>query len=199
MIIRLVASMSTCGALLVLAAPSPAAENAPEPPAPALAAEPTAAEPAQQKQGFSASLEAGKEWRWLYGIPIDGYDFRATFAPGAVLHRHFLPAVFTSVMLAQTETGLGVNHVVIGGRLEARARYFYVGMSAGLGYFWVNRADGGAMGNADGLLDLFLGPQLPLGDHFALALEGRFSAELLPGQDNTVAYGPGLALRAIFH
>jgi hypothetical protein len=191
------ASLPILGAVVALAVPSRAASAARDAPTPV--PEPATATQEPERQGLSGSLEFGKEWRSLYGIPLTGYDLRGTLGPSNVLHRHLLPAAFASVMVAHTDAGLGVNHVVIGGRVEARSRYFYAGISAGGGYFGLDRADSGSIGNAVGLLDLFLGPQVPFGEHFALALEGRLSLELLPGHDDTLAFGPGLAVRALVY
>ena len=154
---------------------------------------------APAKNDVSFGLAGGPEFRRLYDIPISGFDVRAMLGPETTRPSNFLPAAFVSMLLANTEAGLGVHHVVAGARFEAASRYFYGGVSLAMGYLWIDRARGGGMGNFDGVVDLFVGPQVPLGDHLTLSLEGRVSAELLPGTDNAIAYGPGVAVRARFY
>ncbi|HTQ05265.1 MAG TPA: hypothetical protein VMI54_15485 [Polyangiaceae bacterium] len=178
-------------ALLALSAHARAQELVRDTPSP-----PDAANEAPTKK-ISLGFAAGGEFRELYGIPITAVDVRGTLAPLAARKGMLLPGLFASVLVGATKEGLGVGHVLVGPRFEARSRYFFAGLSAGFGYFWIDRAGGDPMGNFDAAADVFGGPQIPLG-HLALALEARFSAELLPGTDATFAYGPGLAVRLRF-
>jgi hypothetical protein len=189
-----VSTLNAC-AVLTFAAWSHAAQ--PEPDSAHSAASDGAGSPASR--GLSGTLEVGREMRSLFDIPIRGYELRGALGPADALNRHFWPGAFASVLLGDTDSGLSANHAVVGARFEGRARYLYVGASVGAGIFWLARANGGAMTNFEGLLDLFVGPQIPLGEHAAISIQARYSFEVLPGTDDTVAYGPGLALRGRFY
>jgi hypothetical protein len=181
-----------------LAEPSPAQEPAPGTPAPVSPrapdpnAKPTAKRPA-------VSVGGGAEFRHLYGIPVAGLDARAALGPADAFERHFWPAAFVGLLVGRTDAGLDVDHLVLGARFEGRAGFVYGGASAALGYFRVSRANGGFMDNAELSCDLFLGPQVPLGGHTALSLEARVTAEILPGTNDALAFGPGVALRLRFY
>jgi hypothetical protein len=145
---------------------------------------------------LSGSLEGTFGKRWLFGIPIEMKELRAAIGPGDTFSRAVMPYGFASVMLGETQAGLSVGHVVIGGRVDGRLSYFHGGLSFGLGQFWLVRAtDSERLKNLAALGELFVGPQVPLGSHLALSVDGSFAAELLPGHDGTIVYGPGLTLR----
>lgn len=191
---RFIAVVSA-GVLVLLPAPCVAAEAGPDAP---VSMSPSNPQPPLNKN-VSFGFSAGPELRELYDIPVRGFDLRGMFGPAHAWLRYVRPSAFASVMLGRTEAGLGVGHVVFGGRLEAVSPYFYGGVTFATGYFWVSRASGGSMGNLDGLCDVFAGPQLPIGEHVALTLEARFTVEELPGTDDTVAFGPGAAVGLRFY
>jgi hypothetical protein len=152
-----------------------------------------------KRHGLSGSIEGTLGTRWLFGIPIEMKELRAALGPGDSFSETVMAYGFASVMLGRTEAGLPLGHALFGGRADFRLSYFHGGVTLGVGRFWLERTNGAVMGNLAGLGELFVGPQVPLGNHCALSVDGSLAAELLPGHDDTIAYGPGLSLRLRFY
>jgi hypothetical protein len=159
----------------------------------------TTSSPKAKRHGISGSVEGSLGKRWLFDIPIDTKELRAALGPGDSFSETVMAYGFASVMLGRTEAGLSLGHVVFGGRVDFRLSYVHAGVTLGVGRFWLDRTSDVEISNLAGLGELFLGPQVPLGNHCALSVDGSLAAELLPGHDDTIAYGPGLSLRLRFY
>jgi hypothetical protein len=161
--------------------------------------EPITTSAATKPPGISASVEGTLGKRRLFGIPIDMKELRAALGPSDSFSKPVMPYGFASVMLGKTKAGLSLGHVLFGGRVDFRLSYLHGGITLGAGRFWLARTSEIEMGNLAGLGELFLGPQVPLGSHAALSVDASLAAELLPGHDGTIVYGPGLSLRLRFY
>lgn len=168
------------------------------PPAEEAAALPAAPPPSTPRLGalFSTSLTQ----QWLFGIPIRAIELGVAAGGPELPHKKVRSYFATNLLVGETRAGVNVTRATFGARVERRFDPYHLGVIAGGGLFWFDRAGGGTMLNLTASANVFVGRDFELSnDGHALTVEANFGASHLPGHDSTVLFGPGVTVGLRFH
>ena len=155
--------------------------------------------PAESGPPLSGFVAAGGASRFLYDIPILGFEASAGLGPRDAAAQRFNFYASPRFFFGRTRAGLDVTEVTLGARAEYRfAGFAYAGANLAAGLLWLDRASSGGMTNATASASLFIGPELVLSDDVAIGIDVTGAAEYLPGADDTLMLGPGVELRVRF-